>query len=69
MSESEFSHSISRDSVPSGSTCEWCDNTADHHLMVTGGTHHNMEGVFCHSCSEQFSQAVQGLPDTLQQEP
>ena len=58
MAEHEFRRSVSTDSVPHGSQCEWCDKPAVFHLTAIGGSSHNDNGRFCRECGEKFSLAV-----------
>ncbi|MBE3559497.1 MAG: hypothetical protein IMW89_09755 [Ktedonobacteraceae bacterium] len=54
----EFRRPVSVDFAPQGSVCEWCGKPAEHKLTAIGGRCHNRGGLFCHSCGEQFVQAV-----------
>jgi hypothetical protein len=54
----EFNRPFSKELISDGKECEWCDKPAVQHLIAISGTHHNAEGVFCHSCGEQFSRAI-----------
>ena len=67
MQKNEFNRAVAKDSVPNGSTCEWCDQPAEQQLIAIGGTRHNTEGIFCRSCGEQFQQAVTHMPLTMPQ--
>ena len=58
MLKNEFNRAVARDSVPSGTVCEWCDKPAEQQLTAIGGIYHNESGVFCRSCGEQFFQGV-----------
>jgi hypothetical protein len=52
---------IARDFAPAGSRCEGkgCSKPAEYRLTVIGGSHHNVSGLFCHSCSESFTRAIE----------
>jgi hypothetical protein len=54
----EFRRPVSVDSAPRGSLCEWCGKPAVQQLTAIGGSSHNQSGLFCHTCGEQFTQAV-----------
>jgi hypothetical protein len=62
MLKNEFNRLVARDSAPLGSTCEWCGRPAEHQLTAIGGVRHNIKGIFCCSCGEQFQQAMTKLP-------
>ncbi len=61
MAEQEFQRSVSTDSVPQGSQCEWCDKPAVFHLTAIGGSSHNDSGRFCRECGEKFSRTIAQL--------
>ncbi len=58
MAEHEFRRSVSTDSVPQGSQCEWCKKPAVFRLTAIGGSSHNDSGRFCRECGEKFSLTV-----------
>lgn len=58
MVENEFRRSVSVDSAPRGSSCEWCGKPAVFQLTAIGGVSHNDGGLFCRECGEDFSRAV-----------
>jgi hypothetical protein len=58
MAENEFRRSISTDSAPRGSHCEWCDQPAISQLTAIGGSSHNDSGMFCRECGEKFARTV-----------
>lgn len=58
MAENEFRRSVSSDSAPRGSLCEWCGKPAVSLLTAIGGFSHNDSGLFCRECGERFSRAV-----------
>jgi len=58
MSNNEFRRTISVDSAPRGSLCEWCGKPAEQQLTAIGGMYHNESGLFCRACGEKFSQAI-----------
>jgi hypothetical protein len=62
MLKNEFNRLVARDSAPTGSTCEWCGRPAKHQLTAVGGVRHNIKGIFCRSCGEQFQQAMTKMP-------
>ena len=58
MAENEFRRSVSSDSAPRGSLCEWCGKPAVSLLTAIGGFSHNDSGLFCRECGERFSRTV-----------
>lgn len=58
MAENEFRRSVSTDSAPRGSRCEWCGKPAVFQLTAIGGFSHNDSGLFCRECGEKFSRTV-----------
>lgn len=58
MAESEFRRSVSSDSAPRGSHCEWCGKPAVSQLTAIGGFSHNDSGLFCRECGEKFARTV-----------
>jgi len=58
MAENEFRRSVSTDSAPRGSRCEWCGKPAVSQLTAIGGFSHNDSGLFCRECGEKFAQTV-----------
>lgn len=58
MAENEFRRSVSTDSAPRGSQCEWCGKPAVVQLTAIGGFSHNDSGLFCRECGEKFSRTV-----------
>lgn len=58
MAESEFRRSVSSDSAPRGSLCEWCGKPAVFQLTAIGGSSHNDSGLFCRDCGERFASTV-----------
>ena len=58
MAEHEFRRSVSTDSAPRGSSCEWCGKAAISQLTAIGGSSHNDSGLFCRECGEKFAQTV-----------
>ncbi|HEX4714537.1 MAG TPA: hypothetical protein VH164_06385 [Ktedonobacteraceae bacterium] len=58
MAENEFRRSVSTDSAPRGSRCEWCGKPAVSQLTAIGGLSHNDSGLFCRECGEKFAQTV-----------
>ena len=65
MLENEFTGPVSVDAAPVGSHCEWCSKPAIYNLLVTGGKHHNEEGLFCADCGEKFVRVVTGTLDKV----
>ncbi|MGH2481289.1 MAG: hypothetical protein ACRDHW_16670 [Ktedonobacteraceae bacterium] len=58
MAENEFRRSVSTDSAPRGSHCEWCGKPAVYQLTAIGGFSHNDSGLFCRECGEKFARTV-----------
>ena len=58
MNEKDFRRSVSTDTAPRGSLCEWCGQPAISLLTAIGGSAHNNSGLFCQPCGEQFAQTV-----------
>ncbi|HLI70256.1 MAG TPA: hypothetical protein VKV19_10915 [Ktedonobacteraceae bacterium] len=58
MAENEFRRSVSSDTAPRGSLCEWCRKPAVSQLTAIGGFSHNDSGLFCRECGEQFTRTV-----------
>jgi DNA-directed RNA polymerase subunit RPC12/RpoP len=58
MIGNEFQRSVSSDSAPRGSQCEWCGKPATSHLTAIGGASHNDSGLFCSECGEKFTQTI-----------
>ena len=58
MAEHEFRRSVSTDSAPRGSLCEWCGQPAVVHLTAIGGSSHNDSGLFCRACGDKFAQSI-----------
>lgn len=58
MAENEFRRSVSSDSAPRGSLCEWCGKPAVFLLTAIGGFSHNDSGLFCRECGQKFSSTV-----------
>lgn len=58
MTENEFRRSVSSDSAPRGSRCEWCSEPAVAQLTAIGGFSHNDSGLFCRECGSKFSRTV-----------
>ena len=58
MAEHAFRRSVSSDSAPRGSLCEWCGKPAVSQLTAIGGFSHNDSGLFCRECGERFSHTV-----------
>lgn len=58
MAENEFRRSVSTDSAPRGSRCEWCGKPAVFQLTAIGGFSHNDSGLFCRECGDKFSRTV-----------
>jgi hypothetical protein len=58
MAENEFRRSVSTDSAPRGSRCEWCGKPAVVQLTAIGGFSHNDSGLFCRECGEMFARTV-----------
>jgi transcription elongation factor Elf1 len=58
MAEQEFRRSVSTDSVPRGSLCEWCGEPAVVQITAIGGRSHNERGLFCRTCGESFARTV-----------
>lgn len=58
MAENEFRRSVSSDSAPRGSLCEWCREPAVFHLTAIGGFSHNRSGLFCRECGERFARTL-----------
>jgi hypothetical protein len=58
MAESEFRRSVSSDSAPRGSLCEWCGKPAVSLLTAIGGSSHNESGLFCRDCGERYAHTV-----------
>lgn len=58
MAENEFRRSVSTDSAPRGSQCEWCGKPAVFQLTAIGGFSHNDSGLFCRECGEKFAHTV-----------
>lgn len=60
MAKHEFSGPIAIDFAPVGSACEWCGKPAEYELTAIGGARHNMSGLFCRSCGNEFIKSVTG---------
>lgn len=58
MAENEFRRSVSTDSAPRGSQCEWCGKPAIVQLTAIGGFSHNDSGLFCRECGDIFSRTI-----------
>lgn len=58
MAENEFRRSVSTDTAPRGSRCEWCGKPAVSQLTAIGGYSHNDSGLFCRECGERFTRTV-----------
>jgi hypothetical protein len=58
MAENEFRRSVSSDSAPKGSLCEWCGKPAIIQLIAIGGRSHNERGLFCRECGDSFALSV-----------
>ena len=58
MFENEFRRPISIDLAPPGSVCEWCGKPAVYQLTAIDGNHHNEQGLFCSTCSVQYTCAM-----------
>lgn len=58
MAENEFRRSVSSDTAPRGSLCEWCGKPAVSQLTAIGGFSHNDSGLFCRECGEKFTRTV-----------
>jgi hypothetical protein len=54
----EFQGPVSRDLTQQGSVCDWCGQTGEQRLSAIGGSFHNMSGVFCNPCGQQFMERV-----------
>jgi hypothetical protein len=54
MQYNTFYQPVSRDFVPQGSRCEWCNRPAVQRLTAIGGLHHNQCGCFCLLCGREF---------------
>ncbi len=58
MADNEFRRSVSTDTAPRGSLCEWCGKSADFQLTAIGGASHNDSGLFCRECGAMFAHTV-----------
>lgn len=58
MAENEFRRSVSTDSAPRGSRCEWCGKPAVVQLTAIGGFSHNDSGLFCRDCGDKFAHTI-----------
>jgi hypothetical protein len=67
MLKNEFNRLVARDSAPMGSTCEWCSRPAEHQMTAIGGVRHNIKGIFCRLCGEQFQHSMTKVPIIMYQ--
>jgi hypothetical protein len=57
-SSNEFQRPVAVDLIPPGKVCDWCYQTAERKLTALGGRLHNMGGIFCSPCGEQFVKGI-----------
>ncbi len=64
---SELDGCISVDSAPHGSFCEGkgCRRHAEQRLTVIGGGYHNVNGLYCYSCGEEFARMIKNIVGIL----